>query len=107
MTENPVGVAESRVQPERPSGGYSRAIGPRRGRPYMGRAVRPRKVCRFCAYPKTLIDYKDTLLLRNFITERGKMLPRHITGVCAKHQRKLQEAIKRARIMALLPFVTA
>ncbi|WP_456432163.1 30S ribosomal protein S18 [Thermosulfuriphilus sp.] len=64
-----------------------------------------RKVCRFCADSNLKIDYKDPETLKIFITERGKIVPRRITGNCAKHQRQLTTAIKRARIMALLPFV--
>jgi small subunit ribosomal protein S18 len=63
-----------------------------------------KKVCKFCIQ-KLKIDYKDADSLRRFITERGKILPRRITGTCAKHQRALAAAIKRARIFALLPFV--
>jgi small subunit ribosomal protein S18 len=63
-----------------------------------------KKVCKFCTQ-KLKIDYKDADTLRRFITERGKILPRRITGTCAKHQRALALAIKRARIIALLPFV--
>ena len=63
-----------------------------------------KKVCRFCSQ-KLKIDYKDADMLRKFITERGKILPRRITGTCAKHQRALAVSIKRARIIALLPFV--
>ena len=63
-----------------------------------------KKVCRFCTQ-KVVIDYKDGELLRRYVTERGKILPRRITGTCAKHQRDLSIAIKRARIIALLPFV--
>jgi small subunit ribosomal protein S18 len=63
-----------------------------------------KKVCKFCIQ-KLKIDYKDADSLRRFITERGKILPRRITGTCAKHQRALAAAIKRARIIALLPFV--
>jgi small subunit ribosomal protein S18 len=63
-----------------------------------------KKVCRFCTQ-KLKIDYKEPDTLRRFVTERGKILPRRITGTCAKHQRELAEAIKRARILALLPFV--
>ena len=62
-----------------------------------------RKVCRFCA-EDTPIDYKDVELLRHFITDRAKIIPRRITGTCAKHQRELAVAIKRARYIALLPF---
>lgn len=63
-----------------------------------------KKVCRFCAN-KAKIDYKDADGLKRFTTERGKILPRRITGTCAKHQRELSGAIKRARCICLLPFV--
>lgn len=63
-----------------------------------------RKVCNFCADKVDGIDYKDVAKLRRFITERGKILPRRISGTCAKHQRQLTVAIKRARNIALLPF---
>jgi small subunit ribosomal protein S18 len=62
-----------------------------------------RKACRFCS-DKVVIDYKDTGLLNHYVTERGKIVPRRITGTCAKHQRELGLAIKRARYIALLPF---
>ncbi len=62
-----------------------------------------KKVCRFCVY-KIDIDYKDAKLLRQFITERGKIMPRRLTGTCAKHQRNLAAAVKTARIIALVPF---
>jgi small subunit ribosomal protein S18 len=62
-----------------------------------------KKVCRFCAN-KIAIDYKNIGLLRTFMTERGKILSGHITGTCAKHQRELGTAIKRARMLAFLPF---
>ncbi|SLM32166.1 30S ribosomal subunit protein S18 [Desulfamplus magnetovallimortis] len=64
-----------------------------------------RKVCRFCADSTLEIDYKDSKNLRSFITERGKIIPRRITGTCAKHQRALSNAIKQARTIALLPYV--
>ena len=64
-----------------------------------------RKVCTFCAEKATFIDYKDAGKLRRYVTERGKILPRRITGNCARHQRQLTVAIKRARHLALLPFV--
>ena len=63
-----------------------------------------RKVCQFCVDKATFIDYKDTAKLRRFVSERSKILPRRISGNCAKHQRQLTVAIKRARNMALLPF---
>jgi len=66
-----------------------------------------RKVCKFCADSSLIIDYKEIRTLRYFITERGKITPRRISGNCAKHQRKLAFAIKRARNMALLPFTTS
>jgi len=69
----------------------------RRGRPR-------RKICAFCADKATSIDYKDTAKLKRFMTERGKIQPRRTSGVCAKHQRQLAMAIKRARMMALLPY---
>ncbi len=64
-----------------------------------------KKVCKFCT-KKMTIDYKDPETLRRFTTEMGKILPRRITGTCAKHQRQLAKAIKRARVLALLPFTT-
>lgn len=64
-----------------------------------------KKVCRFCEDKTKTIDYKDIKKLQRFMTERGKILPRRVSGTCAKHQRALTVAIKRARIMALLPFV--
>ena len=66
-----------------------------------------RKVCKFCADSSLIIDYKEVRTLRYFITERGKITPRRISGNCANHQRKLALAIKRARNMALLPFTTS
>ena len=66
-----------------------------------------RKVCRFCADSSIAIDYKDARMLRYFTTERGKIIPRRISGNCAKHQRILTVAIKRARNIALLPFTTS
>lgn len=70
-----------------------------------GRRSRKR-VCTFCIDKIENIDYKDVNRLKKYITERGKILPRRISGNCAKHQRQLTTAIKRARIMALLPFTT-
>ena len=64
-----------------------------------------RKVCRFCADSTLVIDYKDGKSLKYFITERGKIIPRRISGTCASHQRTLTLAIKRARAIALLPYV--
>ncbi len=64
-----------------------------------------RKVCRFCADSSMIIDYKDSKLLKHFTSERGKIIPRRISGNCAKHQRELTVAIKRARQIALLPYL--
>ena len=75
------------------------------------RDARPRgrksrkKVCAFCAEKIEYIDYKDSARLRKFISERGKILPRRISGTCAKHQRELNTAIKRSRQVALLPYI--
>ena len=82
-------------------GGEGRGGGMRRGRP-GGR----RKVCRFCADKTLKVDYKDVRTLRSFITEGGKIVPSRTSGNCAKHQRQLAVAIKRARVLALLPFST-
>ena len=65
---------------------------------------RRKKVCVFCASENTVIDYKDTNKLKRYVSERGKILPRRITGNCAKHQRALTVAIKRARHVALMPY---
>ena len=64
-----------------------------------------KKSCRFCGEDAPAIDYKDARLLRSYITERGKIVPRRISGTCAKHQRQLATAIKRARTIALLPYL--
>jgi len=69
------------------------------------RVYHRRKVCRFCADSNLEINYKEPKTLRYFITERGKIIPRRISGCCAKHQRALTHAIKRARTIALLPYV--
>jgi len=74
------------------------------------RSFRPnhkrKKVCIFCADKVEMIDYKDVAKLRKFISERAKILPRRVSGTCAQHQRELTTAIKRARQMALLPYVS-
>ncbi len=66
-----------------------------------------KKVCRFCADHNLKIDYKEANALKLFVTERAKIIPRRISGNCAKHQREVARAIKRARILALLPFTVA
>jgi len=72
--------------------------------PRPARRPAKKKVCMFCVEHIEEIDYKDVAKLRRFITEKGKILPRRMSGVCAKHQRPLAVAIKRARVMALLPY---
>jgi len=67
-------------------------------------AYKKRKVCRFCIHTEMEIDYKNPDLLLNYVTERGKIIPRRISGVCAKHQRELAREIKRARAIAFLPY---
>jgi small subunit ribosomal protein S18 len=95
---------------ERGRGGYDsdddqdrRPMGGGRG---GGRRMHRRRVCRFCIDKVDLIDFKDVRLLQNYLPERGKILPRRISGNCASHQRMLAEAIKRARNIALLPYTT-
>lgn len=74
-------------------------------RPMRGRKGH-RKVCQFCVDKVDYIDYKDVARLRRYMSERAKILPRRVTGTCAQHQRELTTAIKRARQVALVPFVT-
>ena len=91
-----------------PSGG-SRGGGRSSGgsdRPKKKFFFRRKRVCKFCVEKLEYVDFKDTKLLQQFIPERGKILPRRISGTCSLHQRKLQVAIKRARTMALIPFAT-
>jgi small subunit ribosomal protein S18 len=80
-----------------------------RGGEEMGgrRGFGRRKVCRFCADKNLKVDYKDQGQMKYFLTERGKIIPRRISGNCAKHQREVATAIKRARILALLPYTVA
>ena len=66
-----------------------------------------RKICKFCADKVDLVDYKDVRRLRSFVSERGKIIPRRISGSCARHQRALTHAIKQARTVALLPYLAA
>lgn len=70
-----------------------------------GSGFNRKRSCRFCVNKEVLIDYKEPQILKYFITDRGKILPRRISGNCSKHQRKLALAIKRARMIALMPFV--
>jgi small subunit ribosomal protein S18 len=85
----------------RPQGGPRPPGGPKRGKRNF---VRKKKVCRFCVDKVDLIDYKKADVLTSFIQDRGRVLPRRMTGTCARHQRWLTVAIKRAQNIALLPF---
>lgn len=87
--------------------GERRGAGKGEGRGFRRRGMGRRKVCRFCADKTMLIDYKDARSLGNFLSERGKIMPSRITGNCARHQRRLAVAIKRARTVALLPYTTS
>ncbi len=71
-----------------------------------GGGFRRKKVCQFCADKSQKIDYKDVDMLKRYVTERGKILPKRITGTCAIHQREVTRAIKRARVVALLPYTS-
>lgn len=82
-----------------------RGMRPRTTRPGRGRFVPKRKVCYFCANKNEVIDYKNADKLRGYLSDRAKIEPRRRSGICAKHQRALATAIKRARHLALLPFV--
>ena len=84
----------------RASKGGNRGETPRRS------TFRRRRLCRFCVDKIDYINYKDVRMLMPFVPERGKIQPRRLSGTCAKHQRKLQTAIKRARQLALIPYVT-
>lgn len=89
-------MAEEQTQEnEQSTGGYG-------GRRYVARP----KICQFCADKNITIDYKASDMLRRFVTEEGKIRPRRQTGTCARHQRELARAVKRARHIALLPFVS-
>ena len=70
-----------------------------------GKPRKRRKVCQFCVDKATFVDYKDVEKLKRFTSERGKILPRRATGACAMHQRQITEAIKRARQVALMPYI--
>ncbi len=101
MPEQPVqqsGAGAPRDRRDAPGGG-----GPRKGKRQF---FRKKKVCRFCVERVDFIDYKKVEMLQPFIQERGKILPRRMTGTCSRHQRWLGEAIKHARNIALLPFAT-
>lgn len=94
-----------------PGSGAGSGSGPRSGgRPSggggRGKFFRRKKVCKFCTEKIDAIPYRDVRLLQQFVAERGKIVPRRLTGVCTTHQRRLTRAIKQARNIALLPFAT-
>jgi small subunit ribosomal protein S18 len=106
-------VSAPAPQSERPSGGPGGPGGRPGGRPGgsggpggRGKFFRRKKVCKFCTEKIDAIPYRDVRLLQGFVAERGKIVPRRLTGVCTKHQRRLTKAIKQARNIALLPFAT-
>jgi small subunit ribosomal protein S18 len=92
------------LQPRRPQGSGGQGASGQQGKKKF--FYRRKRVCKFCVEKLEYIDFKDVKMLQQFIPERGKILPRRISGTCALHQRKLQIAIKRARTLALLPFAT-
>ncbi len=101
FTPRPAG---SRPSGPRPTGGPRDSRDSRGGDPKKRRFTVRRKVCRFCVDKAPFVDYKDIKTLRFFITERGKILPRRISGNCARHQRDVTVAIQRGRNIAILPF---
>jgi small subunit ribosomal protein S18 len=72
----------------------------------LDQKIQKRRTCRFCDNKEIYIDYKDEKRLSRFISEQGKIIPKRITGTCARHQRQLVQAVKRARHLALIPFVS-
>jgi small subunit ribosomal protein S18 len=112
MTQHPQQSSEGGGRPSGPrSGGPGR--GPRPGAPGRDaggggprKYFRRKKVCKFCVEKIDAINYKDVRLLSQFVAESGKIVPRRLTGVCTPHQRRLSEAIKQARNIALLPFTS-
>ena len=89
-----------------PRGGDREERGEQGGEERGGRGFGRRKVCRFCADKALKVDYKDQQALKYFLTERGKIIPRRISGNCAKHQREVATAVKRARMLAILPYTS-
>jgi small subunit ribosomal protein S18 len=98
FTERPAGAGPGGPRGPRPAGG------PGAGGPGGRKFFRRKKVCKFCTEKIDAIPYRDVRLLQGFVAERGKIVPRRLTGVCTTHQRQLSVAIKQARNIALLPF---
>ena len=108
-------MADETTSHRAPEGGAPSSSGPRSGGPRSGgpggpggpggrKFFRRKKVCKFCTEKIDAIPYRDVRLLQGFVAERGKIVPRRLTGVCTTHQRRLTRAIKQARNIALLPF---
>jgi len=105
-------MADETTTHRAPEGGAPSTSGPRTGGPRAGgpggpggrKFFRRKKVCKFCTEKIDAIPYRDVRLLQGFVAERGKIVPRRLTGVCTTHQRRLTRAIKQARNIALLPF---
>jgi small subunit ribosomal protein S18 len=106
-------MADETTPHRAPEGGAPSSSGPRTGPPRSGgpaggpggrKFFRRKKVCKFCTEKIDAIPYRDVRLLQGFVAERGKIVPRRLTGVCTTHQRRLTRAIKQARNIALLPF---
>jgi small subunit ribosomal protein S18 len=106
MSSGPMGGGYRGGAPRQGGRGAGGGAGAGRGNKEGGKRYffRRRKACKFCVDKIDYIDYKDTKLLGGFVPERGKILPRRMFGTCAEHQRKMTLAIKRARLIALLPF---
>jgi small subunit ribosomal protein S18 len=98
-------AADAPAAPQSHSGPGAGPRGPR-GAGGRGKFFRRKKVCKFCTEKIDAIPYRDVRLLQQFVAERGKIVPRRLTGVCTTHQRRLTRAIKQARNIALLPFAT-
>jgi small subunit ribosomal protein S18 len=110
-SDSGVSIQASESSPAPRSGGGGRPQGGPGGRPSggpggRGKFFRRKKVCKFCTEKIDAIPYRDVRLLQGFVAERGKIVPRRLTGVCTTHQRRLTKAIKQARNIALLPFAT-
>src|ERR1700685_4438005 len=104
-TPRPAYAGPGGPRPPRPAGGPGGPGGPGGG-PGGRKFFRRKKVCKFCTEKIDAISYRDVRLLQGFVAERGKIVPRRLTGVCTTHQRRLTRAIKQARNIALLPFAT-
>jgi small subunit ribosomal protein S18 len=106
MAEETQAKAPEGAAPQGGPGGRSGGPRPGGGPGGRGKFFRRKKVCKFCTEKIDAIPYRDVRLLQQFVAERGKIVPRRLTGVCTTHQRRLTRAIKQARNIALLPFAT-